>query len=287
LDAASMMHEAWLDEINTINKSETSQAVYCHKAEFIRMNPHDNMKQYSNVGIVLNNGVERVRKTFCMYDKENAEAEVYFLCKLEHPNINALVDVVIKNKRINLILVYCPHGDLHDYLQQQKSKGQIINPDIILLWMQQLLSALVYMHEKRIVHCDIKTKNVFVMHPQHLCIGDLGLAQNANADGVCENEVGTPYYQPPENCKDDPEPCSFASDVWGLGCVFFEAMTLYSIHLGWNASCALVHKNLVQPELQNTPYAENLRSVVTLCLQEDPHKRPSARALMDTLPCRE
>jgi serine/threonine protein kinase len=226
LDAASMMHEAWLDEINTINKSETSQAVYCHQAEFIRIETPDNMKRYPNVGIVIYNGVKCVRKRFGMHDKENAQAEVYFLRKLLHPNINALVDVVIKNKRINLILVYCPHGDLHDYLQQQKSKGQIISPDIILLWMQQLLSALVLMHEKRIVHCDIKTKNVFVMHPQHLCIGDLGLAQDANADGVCEKKFGTPYYQPPENYKDDPEPSSFASDVWGLGCVFFEAMTL-------------------------------------------------------------
>jgi NIMA (never in mitosis gene a)-related kinase len=209
--------------------------------------------------------------------------EVNILRRLKHPNINALVDVVINNKRIDLILVYCQHGDLHDYLQQQKSMKQIIIPDIILLWMQQLLSALVYMHEKRIVHCDIKTKNVFVMNPQHLCIGDLGLAQNANVDGVCDYETGTPYYQTPENYKKDPEPSSVASDVWGLGCVFFEAMTLYSIHLNWTASCALVQKNMVQPKLQQTSYTENLRNVVTLCLEEDPHKRPSAQTLFDML----
>jgi NIMA (never in mitosis gene a)-related kinase len=222
-----------------------------------------------------------------MYDKKNADEEEGFLRKLLHPNINALVDVVINNKRIDLILVYCQHGDLHDYIQQQKSMRQIIIPNIIFLWMQQLLSALVYMHEKRIVHCDIKTKNVFVMNPQHLCIGDFGLAQNANVDGVCDHETGTPSYQAPENHKNDPEPCSVASDVWGLGCVFFEAMTLYSIHLNWNHSCELVQKNMVQPKLQQTSYTENLRSVVTQCLQEDPHKRPSARALMDTLACRE
>jgi NIMA (never in mitosis gene a)-related kinase len=219
---------------------------------------------------------------FGMYDKENAKAEVYFLCKLEHPNINALVDVVIKNKRINLILEYCPHGDLHHYLQQQKSKGQIISPDIILLWMRQLLSALVYMHDEKIVHCDIKSKNVFVMDPLHLCIGDLGLAQKANADGVCELELGTFCYQPPENTQDNPEPSSFASDVWGLGCVFFEAMTLYSMFSGLD-SCELVRQNQVEPRLKKTQYVEKLRSVVTLCLQVDGHKRPSAQMLVDML----
>ena len=120
------------------------------------------------------------------------------------------------------------------------------------------------------------------MDPQHLCICDLGLAQEANADGVCEFEHGTPCYQPPENYKDD-QPCSFASDVWGLGCVFFEAMTLTSIHACRYRSFELVQQKLVQPKLQKTPYAENLCSVVTLCMQEHPHKRPSAQALMDML----
>ena len=227
-----------------------------------------------------------MQKTFSKKQKYAADAEVYFLCNLKHPNINALVDVVKRDEKIHLILVHCQHGDLHYYLQQQKLKKLIISSDIILLWMRQLLSALVYMHDEKIVHCDIKSNNVFVMDPLHLCIGDLGLAQKANADGVCEDETGSSWYQPPENTKDDPEPCSFASDVWGLGCVFFEAMTLHSFESGVS-SYVFVQKNQVQPELQNTPYAENLRSVVTQCLQEDAHKRPSARALMDTLACRE
>jgi len=224
-----------------------------------------------------------LQKTYDICDKEIAVKEADFLRQLQHPNINAFIDIVRLRYeyKILLFLEYCQYGELSNYLKQ-KSKQQHISPEIIRLWMGQLLSAIKYMHELNIVHCDVKSENVFVMAPDRLCIGDMDCAQIADADGVCKEEIGTASYQPPENAKDE-KPCSKKSDIWGVRCVFVEAMTLDIVFDSSHFSYAFVKNKVVRDRMLKTQYPEIQRSVVNLCLQEDPHKRPSAQALMDML----
>jgi len=262
--------------------SETKETVYCHTAEYVKLQKPPNLRRYPNVNLVRYNGVQCVLKTFGNLDTENAMHEVNILRRLKHPNINALIDIVFAKDQIHLILEYCKHGDLLVYVQEQKLKRQNISPEIILLWMGQLLSAINHMHTLKIVHGDIKSQNVFVMDERRLCIGDMGSAQEADADGVCVLDRGTFIYSPPEITQGD-QPSSTKTDMWGIGCVFFEAMTQISIPDCRNRFTSLVENNAVHSRMLKTQYPEILRRVVTLCLQVDPHKRPSAQALMDML----
>jgi len=289
-----LMYRYWLEEIQQIDASETNEAftefVHCCTAKYTKDKKPGYMRVYGHVQIVVSNGVQRVRKSFGSGSCSLAIEEADFLWQLQkHPNINTLIDIVCNSQygEIYLILDYCKHGDLLEYFKQQKSKKLNISHELIFLWMEQLLSAIKYMHELNIVHCDIKSQNVFVMDDERgLCIGDMGLAQKANANGVCKDDVGTPIYQAPEN-EIDEHPCSTKSDIWGFGCVFFEAMTLYSIFDCGSKSYMLVKNNVVHDKMLKTQYPEIQGRVVNLCLQMDPLRRPSAQELMHMLACSE
>ena len=281
-------YKAWLKDIEQIYNCQTDEAFtevnFCHKAKYLKLKMPLHMIPYANVNVVELNGVACVQKTYDMRDEKIALQEADFFMRLrKHPHINAFIDIVSLpyEHKILLFLEYCQYGDLSHYLRQ-KSKQQHISPEIIWLWMEQLLSAIKYMHELNIVHCDVQSKNVFVMAPDRLCIGDMDCAQIADADGVCKEEIGAASYQPPENAKDD-MPCSNKSDIWGVGCVFVEAMTLDIVFNCRHSSYKLVQDNVVRDRMLETQYPEILRSVVDLCLQWDPHKRPSAQALMEML----
>jgi serine/threonine protein kinase len=145
---------------------------------------------------------------------------------------------------------------------------------------------------------------VFVKDQNLVCIGDVGLVQDLNDEGVCAKIGGTPDYQAPESFGHDPEPRakqakgrakkrakkrarmvdplpnSDKSDIWGLGVVFYEVMTLNFIYDGQLTSTQLVMRNFVYSRMQKVQYPEILHRIVDLCLQWVPHKRPSAQALM-------
>jgi NIMA (never in mitosis gene a)-related kinase 1/4/5 len=283
-----LRYEEWLDEIEQIYLMQTNEAFtelnYGHAAKYRKLKMPEHMIQYKNVRLVDFNGVTRLQKTYKIREKEIAVKEADFLRQLQHPNINAFIDIVRLRyeNEILLFLEYCQYGELRNYLGQQKSAQQQISPEIILLWMKQLLSAIEYMHELNIVHCDIKPQNVFVMDERRLCIGDMDCAQIADADGVCKEEIGTPSHQAPENVCDE-KPCSKKSDIWGVGCVFVEAMTLDIVFTPRHCSYRLVQNNVVHARMLKTQYPEIQRRVVNLCLQADPRKRPSAKDLLLTL----
>ncbi len=84
--------------------------------------------------------------------------------------------------------------------------------------------ALYYLHEKKILHRDLKTQNIFLKHGR-VRLGDFGIAKILDSTRDFANTcIGTPYYMSPELFKY--KPYSYKSDIWALGCILYEMCNL-------------------------------------------------------------
>ena len=81
------------------------------------------------------------------------------------------------------------------------------------------------MHEKNVMHRDLKCANVFMNKDGTVKLGDMNVSKVANNKGLNFTQTGTPYYASPEIWLD--KPYHIKSDVWSLGCVLYEMTTLY------------------------------------------------------------
>lgn len=74
------------------------------------------------------------------------------------------------------------------------------------------------------MHRDIKSANVFLNKDGCAKLGDLNVSKLASKEGLNYTQTGTPYYASPEVWRD--EPYTFVSDIWSVGCVLYEILTL-------------------------------------------------------------
>lgn len=87
-------------------------------------------------------------------------------------------------------------------------------------YMKQILQGVTYLHERRIIHRDLKLGNLFLDDDLHVKIGDFGLAARIEYDGERKKTLcGTPNYIAPEilNRKGH----SFEVDIWSVGCIMY------------------------------------------------------------------
>ena len=143
-------------------------------------------------------------------ERESCRNEVLLMQRLAHPNIVAFKDSFFANGKDNLCIVmtYCDGGDLAARLAA--AKGALFKEDQVMHWFVQIALAVHYMHEKRVLHRDIKAQNIFLLGNGRLVIGDLGISKVL--DGTVQfasTQIGTPYYMSPELFKN--KPCVYSS----------------------------------------------------------------------------
>lgn len=172
-------------------------------------------------------------KNIKFYDIQNSKLrmdclkEVKLLQQLKHPNIINYNVAYIERNELFIVLELADGGDLSKLIHYYQRKKQLMSERVILKYFTQVCSAVKYIHSKRILHRDIKPANIFMTSSGCVKLGDFGLgrffSQNTlNAHSI----VGTFYYMSPERIQESGY--SFSSDVWSLGCVLYELITLNS-----------------------------------------------------------
>ena len=179
----------------------------------------------------------------------------------------------------NIITEFCPYGDLFGYIKFYKERGSKIEEKIIWIIFIQLSLGLSYLHHKKILHRDIKTKNIFIKNNLTVKIGDFGIAKILNStSSYAHTFIGTPYYISPELCKD--QPYNDKSDVWSLGCVLYELCTLNHPFEG-GTQVEIYEKIMTQKFKAISPeYSLELKKMVDLLLEKDEKKRPKMKDIL-------
>eukprot|EP00041_Stephanoeca_diplocostata_P009544 m.147570 g.147570 ORF g.147570 m.147570 type:complete len:615 (-) comp17786_c0_seq20:926-2770(-) len=151
-------------------------------------------------------------------------------------------------------------------------------------WLVQLLLALSYLHDRRILHRDIKSKNIFLKNIHGLPttiakLGDFGIARVlVNPADQASSLAGTPYYMSPECLRG--QGYNTKSDVWSLGCVMFECCRR---QLPFQADSLLgLTKQICDgtPPSLSSSFSLDLRVGLGLMLHRIPTNRPSASGLL-------
>uniref|UniRef100_UPI00373FE4B9 MAP/microtubule affinity-regulating kinase 3 n=1 Tax=Homo sapiens TaxID=9606 RepID=UPI00373FE4B9 len=142
--------------------------------------------------------------------------EVRIMKILNHPNIIKLFEVIETEKTLYLIMEYASKGEVYDYLVEH---GRMKEKEARSKF-RQIVSAVQYCHQKRIVHRDLKAENLLLDADMNIKIADFGFSNEFTKGGKLDTFCGSPPYAAPELFQgkkyDGPE-----VDVWSLGVILY------------------------------------------------------------------
>ncbi|CAN2389698.1 serine threonine-protein kinase Nek11 [Pristimantis euphronides] len=207
-----------------------------------------------------------------------ANLEAQLLSKLDHPAIVKFHSSFLENASFCIITEYCEGSDLDDKIQEIKNSGEIIPEDQVTEWFIQLLLGVHYMHERRILHRDLKAKNIF-LKSNLLKIGDFGVSRLLM--GSCDlatTFTGTPYYMSPEALKH--QGYDSKSDIWSVGCILHEMCCLEHAFTGYSFLAVVL--KIVEGPTPSLPdrYSSALNVLLNRMLSKDPSHRPGAGEIL-------
>jgi serine/threonine protein kinase len=147
--------------------------------------------------------------------------EVTLLQELDHQHIVKLLEVVCVTHRVYLVFELLAE-DLRHLISRLHKEKRVLSIETAREYTRQMLLALWYCHQNRVIHRDLKPGNVLVASPQCIKIADFGLARPLEQHVMTyTNEVVTLWYRPPELLLGEPH-YSPAVDVWAVGCILAE-----------------------------------------------------------------
>ncbi|KAG4077880.1 hypothetical protein HA402_013814 [Bradysia odoriphaga] len=225
--------------------------------------------------------VQRVSKT----RKVEFENEARLLSTLKHPAIITLYGACIETPNLALVMEFMPKGSLHDLLLESIQLSDDQKKSLI----HDSLSALQYIHEQKVSHRDIKSRNILVCENLTNCkLSDFGLALKE----YCETStsvtsvatyhfVGTIKYSPPEVLKGDRLNLDdlIVADIYSMALTIVELISEQEPFDGFNQN--QIRKAVLageMPSIEDVPV--NLKGVITKCLGDAKH-RPSAVAFLN------
>lgn len=125
----------------------------------------------------------------------------------------------MEKDKLYIVMEFAERGDLYRQIKKYKNARKLMKEDLIWVYLYQICEGLQELHRKRIMHRDLKPKNIFLTGEHHIRIGDLGCSKLMR-NGLARTQIGTPYYMSPEIWSK--RPYDHKSDVWALGCILYE-----------------------------------------------------------------
>lgn len=146
--------------------------------------------------------------------------EVSLLRELQHPNIVELLQATLEGEMLYLIFEFITM-DLRKYLD----KGLTMDPNLVKSYMYQINEAILFCHQRRILHRDLKPQNLLISSDGTIKVADFGLGRAVMVPlRKYTHEVVTLWYRAPEvlmGC----DVYTYSIDIWSFACIFAEMLT--------------------------------------------------------------
>ncbi|GAA6047653.1 hypothetical protein NBRC10513_004099 [Rhodotorula toruloides] len=156
---------------------------------------------------------------------EALEREIELLKDLQHENIVQYLDSSMDGQHLNIFLEYVPGGSVAALLQNYGAFEEAL----VSKFVRQILTGLDYLHEREIIHRDIKGANILVDNKGNIKISDFGISKKVEDTLLTGAKVhrpslqGSVYWMAPEVVKQTAY--TSKADIWSLGCLVVEMLT--------------------------------------------------------------
>ena len=213
-------------------------------------------------------------------EKENALNEVRILASVKSNFVVSYKEAFFdeKDRTLCIVMEFADNGDLLNKITEHKKRSIFFDESTIWSIFIQLVRGLKSLHDLNILHRDLKCANVFLFSNGEVKIGDLNVSK-VTRGGLGTTQTGTPYYASPEVWNDCPYDSK--SDIWSLGCVLYEMITLKPPFRA--ADMEGLYKKVTKGQFSKIPdiFSNDLHQIVIFLLQVNPKLRPSCDQILN------
>ncbi|CAL1536049.1 unnamed protein product [Lymnaea stagnalis] len=209
------------------------------------------------------------------------EKEISILAKLNHERIVPFYGYCKKDNLLFLFMELMPMGSLDNYIYNES------NPDLseteIFHITKQILEGLLYLHQKDIIHRDVKGGNVLLREKFHIKLADFGVSKILEKISIATTaEIGTARWMAPEQLS---KSYRKEVDIWGLGCTVLQMITrsppFKDLQQQQQVLFRLGGENPSPAYNLNLRCSQDLKEFLDQTLEKDPRKRPRASDLLN------
>lgn len=212
------------------------------------------------------------------------EEEIRIAKPLDHPHLVRTIDIfrAPSEKIVHLVMEFVPGGELRERVDQPD--GSLIKETDGVLVARNLLEAVLYLHQRGIVHRDIKLENVLCMdadlsQPVQVKLADFGSSATVTSRRklLCST-VGTGYYLAPEILQE--KEYDNAVDMWALGVLFYITLSGQLPFPGGDFkeySHHVLQHPLEFPDTVWQGFSEDVKDFISRLMEKDASKRMSAK----------
>ncbi len=211
-------------------------------------------------------------------EKTKTLKEIEIMQLLDHPHIITYFHSFLEDNAIAIVMEYVDGGDLAQLIQKLKASRKYISEKELMALMKGLLSALEFLHAKRIMHRDIKTPNILISKAGVVKLGDMGVSKILKGGESQQTRVGTPLYLAPEQVLN--QAYDHKIDVWALGCVFFYLAMHRPPFYGDNLVTLGNDICKAKPLVALRHYSQKMQTIVDWMISKEAKHRPEARSVL-------
>jgi serine/threonine protein kinase len=212
---------------------------------------------------------------------DNFCAEAQLHSSLHHPHIVRVLDFGLQDDVLFLVMDYSPRGSLHDHFPNNMT----LPFDLLLPFVKQITQALQYIHDRGLIHRDIKPQNILLSGTKNVLLSDFGIAVVVQPWDRTRStsSFGTALYAAPEQIEGKP---LVASDQYSLAILIYNWLCGQPPFKGNSLQLCKQHLYSEVPPLRDfsASIPSNIECVIMRALSKDPSRRyPSVSDFTDAL----